>query len=67
MQNAQPVKVDRPRSVPWSIRTTPEVKANVRRLAAVISSEMGMRVTMTQAIEAAVYEALVRRGEMDER
>lgn len=47
--------------VPLGARTTPEAKENLEVLARLISEEMGTRVSLSQALEIAISEAVARR------
>lgn len=51
----------RTRDVTLAIRTTQDVREVLNALAAAMSEELGTRVSKTQALEAALTEALRKR------
>lgn len=44
-----------------AIRTTDEVKENLRKLTEILSNQMGTRISQTQAVEIAISETLIAR------
>lgn len=46
-----------------AVRTTEQVKENLRALAELLSRELGTKISQSQALEIAIAEALAARSE----
>jgi len=54
-------KPNRERDTLISVRTTPEVKAGLKELTALLGEELGAKISQTQALEMLINEALRAR------